>query len=170
MSKDKKRKTMFVSALILFCLGIGVYFYLNSWIPENNRLPRENDAVEGYLPGMSDEEIQKMMDEKVAEGSVQISINSSLIFKDGKSRGNVRIENSKNNHYLMIVEMIRKDNRKTIFKSGVIEPGYYLEKARLKGNLPAGDYPVEVHFKNYDMNTEEYVGEAVAECTIHILN
>lgn len=170
MSKDKNKKMLLILTVILLCFGAGIYFYLNSWVPDNNRLPREINAVEGYLPGMSDEEIQKMMDEKVAEGSVQISINSSLIFKDGKSKGEVRIENAKNNHYLMIVEMIRKDNQKTIFKSGVIEPGYYLEKARLKGNLPAGEYPVEVHFKNYDIKTEDFIGEAIAECTVHILN
>lgn len=167
---NKKKKWIIVILLILLCLGAGGYYYIHSWLPDDNKLAREKDAKEGYLPGMTAEEIQAMMDEKVAEGSVQISINSELVFKDGKSSGDIRIENSRNNHYLMVVEFVRKDNNETIYKSGAMEPGNYLEKARLDVDLPAGEYPVAVHFKNYDLVTEAFVGEAIAESTIHVLN
>lgn len=167
--KDRKKIIIIIIFIVLLLLG-GGYYFVHSWLPEDNKLAREKDAKEGFLPGMTQEEIQKMMDEKVAEGSVQISINSQLIFKDGKSKTDIRIENSRNNHYLMVVEIYRKDNQQLIYKSGAMEPGNYLEKARLDVDLPAGEYPVQVHFKNYDIKTEEFVGEAIAESTVNILN
>lgn len=165
-----KKKYILVALLIVLCLCAGGYYYVHSWLPDDNKLAREKDAKEGYLPGMTEAEIQAMMEEKVAEGSVQISINSELIFKDGKSAGDIRIENSRNNHYLMVVEFVRKDNNETIYKSGAMEPGNYLEKARLDVDLPAGEYPVAVHFKNYDLKSEEFIGEAIAESVVYVMN
>ena len=120
--------------------------------------------------GMTEEEIQKMLDDKVAEGSVQINMNSKLVFKDGKAKGYVRIVNSPNNHYKLVVEMIRKDTSETIYQTGAMDPGNYLEQDRLDVDLPKGDYPVSIHFRNYDRKSEQFVGEAVTENVVHILN
>ena len=51
-----------------------------------------------------------------------------------------------------------------------MDPGNYLEQDRLDVDLPKGDYEVSIHFKNYDAKSEEYVGEAVTENVVHILN
>ena len=168
--KKGNRKRNGLLLLLLLCLSAGIWLFMNSWKTEDDRLARERDAKEGYLPGMTREEIQKMMDDKVAEGSVQININSNLTFTDGSSKGLLRIVNAKNNHYLMVVEMIRKDNNQRIYQSGAMEPGNYLEKDKLDVDLPKGDYPVNIHFKNYDRKSEEFVGEAVAESVVHVLN
>ena len=111
-----------------------------------------------------------MLDDKVAEGSVQINMNSKLVFKDGKAKGYVRIVNSPNNHYKLVVEMIRKDTSETIYQTGAMDPGNYLEQDRLDVDLPKGDYPVSIHFRNYDRKSEQFVGEAVTENVVHILN
>ena len=166
--KEKGKKKWLLLLLVL-CLCIGGFLFVRSWNTEDDRLAREQDAKEGYLPGMTREEIQKIMDDKVAEGSVQININSNLVFETGSSKGLVRIVNSKNNHYLMVVEMIRKDNKQKIYQSGAMEPGNYLEEDKLDVDLPKGDYPVNIHFKNYDPKSEEFVGEAVAENVVHVL-
>ena len=65
--------------------------------------------------------------------------------------------------------MIRKDNKQKIYQSGAMEPGNYLEEDKLDVDLPKGDYPVNIHFKNYDPKSEEFVGEAVAENVVHVL-
>ena len=82
----------------------------------------------------------------------------------------MRIVNTKNNHYLMVVEMERKDTGERIYQSGAMEPGNYLEKDKLDVDLPKGDYPVRIRFKNYDPKSEEYIGEAVAESVVHVLH
>ena len=154
----------------MLCLCAGAWLFIASWKDDDERLARERDAQEGYLPGMTRDEIQKMMDDKVAEGSVQININSELVFENGRSKGLVRIVNTKNNHYLMVVEMERKDTGERIYQSGAMEPGNYLEKDKLDVDLPKGDYPVRIRFKNYDPKSEEYIGEAVAESVVHVLH
>ncbi|MCQ5280536.1 hypothetical protein MKA37_23615, partial [[Clostridium] innocuum] len=80
--KEKGKKKWLLLLLVL-CLCIGGFLFVRSWNTEDDRLARERDAKEGYLPGMTREEIQKMMDDKVAEGSVQININSNLVFETG---------------------------------------------------------------------------------------
>lgn len=169
MDKKEKKGTdrKMVLWLLLF-LAVGTMFFIFAWQEKEAGLARERDAQEGFLPGMTRDEIQKMMDEKVEEGSIQININSDLTFADGGSEGLVRIVNTKNNHYLLVVEFIRKDNGESVYRSGAMEPGHYLEKDRLDVDLPKGDYPIEIHFKNYNIKSEEYVGEAVAESILHI--
>ena len=168
-SKEKGKKRWLLLILLL-CLCAGALLFIASWKDDDERLARERDAQEGYLPGMTRDEIQKMMDDKVAEGSVQININSELVFENGRSKGLVRIVNTKNNHYLMVVEMERKDTGERIYQSGAMDPGNNLEKDKLDVDLPKGDYPVRIRFKNYDPKSEEYIGEAVAESVVHVLH
>lgn len=162
MDKNK-RKIILIISILLF--GTSLVMYKLSWRSEEG-LIREGEK--GELPGMSEDDILKMLNEKVEEGSFQININSELSFEDGTAKGDMRILNSPNNHYLLVVEMYLKEDNKRIYKSGAIEPGYYIEQDTLDVKLEKGDYPVNIHFKNYDVKSEQFVGEAVAENVIHI--
>ena len=81
-----------------------------------------------------------MMDDKVAEGSVQININRAGIRGMEEAKGLVRIVNTKNNHYLMVVEMERKDTGDGSIKAGD-GAGNYLEKDKLDVDLPRETIP-----------------------------
>ncbi len=162
MDKNKKKIILIISILLF---GTSLVMYKLSWKSEEG-LIREGEK--GELPGMSEDDILKMLNEKVEEGSFQININSELSFEDGTAKGDMRILNSPNNHYLLVVEMYLKEDNKRIYKSGAIEPGYYIEQDTLDVKLEKGDYPVNIHFKNYDVKSEQFVGEAVAENVIHI--
>lgn len=163
--KGKKKWLVIVSLLLL----IGGYC---AWMVSNKSdLWLDPDQSEGTLDGMSKEEIQKLMNEKVAEGQFMISINTNPVFPDGKSEGTLRIENSPQNRYLMIVKIYRNENGKQgelIYESGAIKPGNKIEKAKLDINLPKGDYPVVVYFEGYQEKDREYVGKAGSELTIHV--
>ena len=111
------------------------------------------------------------MNEKVEEGQFMISINTNPVFPDGKSEGTLRIENSPQNRYLMIVKIYRNENGKQgelIYESGAIKPGNKIEKAKLDVDLPKGNYPVLVYFEGYQEKSKEYVGKAGSELTIHV--
>ena len=162
MDKNKREIILIISILLF---GTSLVMYKLSWSSEEG-LIREGEK--GELPGMSEDDILKMLNEKVEEGSFQININSELSFEDGIAKGDMRILNSPNNHYLLVVEMYLKEDNKRIYKSGAIEPGYYIEQDTLDVKLEKGDYPVNIHFKNYDIKSEQFVGEAVAENVIHI--
>lgn len=163
MEKNKTKKIILsISLLLLACAGL---LYRMSWKQADGL---ERVGEKGELPGMSEEEILSMLNEKVEEGSFQININSRLEFEDGTARGDLRILNSPNNHYLLVVEIYRVDDQERIYRSGAIEPGYYIEQDTLDVDLEQGDYPVRIHFKNYDVESEAFVGEAVAENVVHI--
>lgn len=158
---------LFISvSSILICL----FLFMNSWVKEPKQMERDQLGEKGNLPGMTMEEIQAEMNRKVEEGSLSISINNELIFNSGDANGYLRIENSQHNHYLMVVEIFRKDTNERIYKSGALEPGYYLEQDKLDVNLSKGDYQVLIKFKAYDLKSENFIGEAHAESTIKILH
>ena len=167
----KKRNLLFpvlTALLAVVCLAMGVLLLRNSWKKgEEHRIVEDSGALQGMLPGMSEDEIIAELNRRVSESQLAISINSVLEFEDGTSEGQMRIENSAKNHYTMVVEMYLKDTGEQIYQSGGIKPGYFLEKDRLDTVLPKGEYPVTVTFKAYD-EKDQYIGEANAETKIRI--
>ena len=53
----------------------------------------DSSAVEGGWDNLSPEEIAEKLNEKVAEGMINISMNTAPYFEDGKAEGNVMIVN-----------------------------------------------------------------------------
>lgn len=170
--QNKKKKTTILMVIaLLLCLALAIYFVIASIKNrEDARIAREAQAMEGFLPGMTQEEIDAELARKVEESQLAISINSVLEFESGTSEGLVRIENSKNNHYMIVVTMELTSTKEVIYQSGGIEPGHYLEKDHLDVALPKGEYPVLVRFKAYDPKTDQLMGEADANATVKILN
>lgn len=169
MEKGKKMHIALLCLLLVVCLIGAIYFYQTSWKDRDNRIARSPVAEEGYLPGMSEEELREEMNRRVDDSELAVSINSTISFPSGKEKGYIRIENSESNHYLLVVEMYRKDNGDRIYFSGAMEPGYYVEQDKLEKNLSKGVYEVEVHFKAYNLKTENYVGETVLDTTVQVL-
>jgi hypothetical protein len=71
---------------------------------------------------------------------INISMNTSPIFADGTSEGNLMIVNESVNNYPQIVEITRNDTGETVYKSGGIPVGSKIESAKLAVDLPAGQY------------------------------
>ena len=69
----------------------------------------DSSAVEGGWDNLSPEEIAEKLNEKVAEGMINISMNTAPYFEDGKAEGNVMIVNESINNYPQQVEFIRND-------------------------------------------------------------
>ena len=69
----------------------------------------DDSAVEGGWDNLSPEEIAEKLNEKVAEGMINISMNTAPYFEDGKAEGNVMIVNESINNYPQQVEFIRND-------------------------------------------------------------
>lgn len=137
---------------------------------EVSALQRELDAELGILPGMSSDEIQDRLNRKVAESRLNISMNPTPVFADGAAEGDVRIENIQGNKYGFIVSItvIGTDEApgakdfldQEILKTGLIEPGKYLEKKRLDVDLPKGIYVCIATFTAYSLETDMEIGSA----------
>ena len=130
----------------------------------------DSSAVEGGWDNLSPEEIAEKLNEKVAEGMINISMNTAPYFEDGKAEGNVMIVNESINNYPQQVEFIRNDTGEQIFQSKAIPVGSKIERAALDVGLPAGTYECTAMFHNLDPVSGEIIGTAGAIINITIKN
>ena len=130
----------------------------------------DSSAVEGGWDNLSPEEIAEKLNEKVAEGMINISMNTAPYFEDGKAEGNVMIVNESINNYPQQVEFIRNDTQEVIYQSKAIPVGSKIERAALDVELPAGTYECTAMFHNLDPETGDIIGTAGAIITITIKN
>ncbi len=130
----------------------------------------DSSAIEGGWDNLSPEEIAEKLNEKVAEGMINISMNTAPYFEDGKAEGNVMIVNESINNYPQQVEFIRNDTQEVIYQSKAIPVGSKIERAALDVELPAGTYECTAMFHNLDPDTGDIIGTAGAIITITIKN
>ena len=130
----------------------------------------DSSAVEGGWDNLSPEEIAEKLNEKVAEGMINISMNTAPYFEDGKAEGNVMIVNESINNYPQQVEFIRNDTQEVIYQSKAIPVGSKIERAALDVELLAGTYECTAMFHNLDPETGDIIGTAGAIITITIKN
>ena len=164
--KRLQRKTiLLLSLLILLLAGIGACYYQYS----RGELERETEAELGILPGMSEQEMQDRLNRRVAESRLNVSINTEPVFEDGKSPGNIRIENIPGNHYSFTVTLTVTDASEnegakdyigqTVMSTGLIAPNSYVSEKNLDVNLPRGQYVCTATFKAYKMPEENTKGD-----------
>ena len=128
----------------------------------------DSSAVEGGWDNLSPEEIAEKLNEKVAEGMINISMNTAPYFENGKAEGNVMIVNESINNYPQKVQIVRNDTGEQIYESNAIPVGSKIERATLDVTLPAGTYECTAYFHNLDPETGDMIGTAGAIITITI--
>ncbi len=110
----------------------------------------DDSAVVGSWTEADADEIIAALNEKVEQGMINISMNTTPIFSDGTTEGNLMIVNEGVNNYPQVVEIIRNDTQEKIYKSGAIPVGSKIEKAKLTTDLPAGEYDCTALFYRID--------------------
>ena len=128
----------------------------------------DSSAVEGGWDNLSPEEIAEKLNEKVAEGMINISMNTAPYFENGTAEGNVMIVNESINNYPQKVQIVRNDTGEQIYESNAIPVGSKIERATLDVTLPAGTYECTAYFHNLDPETGDIIGTAGAIITITI--
>ena len=130
--KEKKKKKRWIIILILLllalCAGGGYVLYQN--MKPQSKFDIDRNALEGFLPGKSEEEIQAELNRVIEEGNFNASINTQLTLE--KKKLDVRIENVPANNYYMQVDIYlyphqgSTDDSELIYQSGVIMQGKYI--------------------------------------------
>lgn len=168
--KDKRKKHKLLLLIILLLLlsmgGCFGYRYLHR-DDSKSGIQREVEANLGLLPGMSDEEIQQRLNQQLEEGFFNVSMNGQPVFKNGKAKGNVNIENVPANRYsfTVSVQVTSVDAEKypeaakyvgqTILTTGMMDPGSYLTEKKLDIDLPQGEYVCVATFTAYKTQDDE---------------
>ncbi|WP_066688325.1 hypothetical protein [Christensenella intestinihominis] len=169
--KKSSRKAIIVLVIALIALGtVTGYFIWQNAAGGHSRFELDELARDGFFKDKSPEDIEALLNQVVSEGMFNISINSNPVFEDGKSEGNLRIENVPNNPYYMTVVITQDDTGEKIYQSKGLKQEQYIENAKLSVELPKGEYPCTAVFTAVDPDTLKEVGTAAAQITIHVLN
>ena len=175
--RDAKSRTFVILAVVglaaALMLGIFTAVRMLRKPPASKDDPKtgivyDDSAVEGGWDNLSPEEIAEKLNEKVAEGMINISMNTAPYFENGTSEGNVMIVNEAINNYPQEVQIIRNNTGEQIYESGAIAVGSKIERAKLDSALPAGTYECTAYFHNLNPETGEIIGTAGAIITITI--
>ena len=177
--KSNPRTPVWIGAGVLAAVAIGAIIFIivtlrSPMTKEEARakagIVYDSSATEGGWDNLSPEEIAEKLNEKVAEGMINISMNTAPYFEDGKAEGNVMIVNEAINNYPQQVEFIRNDTGEQIYQSKAIPVGSKIERAALDVELPAGTYECTAMFHNLDPVSGEIIGTAGAIINITIKN
>ena len=178
--RETRSKDITVYAIIFLVLLVGAGIFLAvrllhkpadaALADSKSGIIYDSSAVEGGWDNLSPEEIAEKLNEKVAEGMINISANTAPIFEDGSSEGNLMLVNESINNYPQKVQIVRNDTGEQIYESGAIAVGSKIERAKLDVVLPAGTYECTAYFHNLDPETGEIIGTAGAIINITIKN
>ena len=178
--RETRSKDITVYAIIFLVLLVGAGIFLAvrllhkpadaALASSKSGIIYDSSAVEGGWDNLSPEEIEARLNEKVAEGMINISANTAPIFEDGSSEGNLMLVNESINNYPQKVQIVRNDTGEQIYESGAIAVGSKIERAKLDVVLPAGTYECTAYFHNLDPETGDIIGTAGAIINITIKN
>lgn len=175
--KEKKKKPVLLILIIIILAAALILGYVFLVYPKQQEQPQSSEqlaaeqaAEMGILPDTSAEDIQKKLNEQIDKSMLNIAINANPVFENGEAEGNLRIENIPANHYAMTVEIVREDNGETVYKSGLINPGYFVENAKLTTPLKKGVYKAVAVFTAYDTQTKQEIGTAGANINLMVKN
>ena len=178
--RETRSKDITVYAIIFLVLLVGAGIFLAvrllhkpadaALADSKSGIIYDSSAVEGGWDNLSPEEIEARLNEKVAEGMINISANTAPIFEDGSSEGNLMLVNESINNYPQKVQIVRNDTGEQIYESDAIAVGNKIERAKLDVVLPAGTYECTAYFHNLDPESGAIIGTAGAIITITIKN
>ena len=178
--RETRSKDITVYAIIFLVLLVGAGIFLAvrllhkpadaALADSKSGIIYDSSAVEGGWDNLSPEEIAEKLNEKEAEGMINISMNTAPYFEDGTADGNLMIVNESINNYPQKVQIVRNDTGEQIYESGAIAVGSKIEHAKLNTTLPAGTYECTAYFHNLDPETGEIIGTTGAIINITIKN
>ena len=173
--KSSKKKTMrrvIITTVILLLISLTGILLWNYFVNNSDPLQDALNAELGQLDGKSKEEIEAELNRIVEEGSMHISMNTKPIFKNGKAKGDLKIENSPANHYGQEIIITVNKTGKEIYRSGLLMPNHHIQKDKLKVDLKKGNYECTATFVAYDTKLEvepTEIGRLKAEIEIKVL-
>lgn len=174
--KSSTYKTAGVVILILLIIAAALFIFKSCSgektpdpTPSGSGIVYDDNAIEGGWDEADVDKIVEGLNDKVEEGMINISMNTSPNFANGTSTGNLMIVNEAVNNYPQVVEIVRNDTNEKIYTSGAIAVGSKIENAKLDVDLDKGTYDCTAMFYNVDPETGAYLGCAGAIITITVL-
>lgn len=170
--KPKKKRKWLILLLILLLLGgltAGLLWWKEYTRPKS-KFEMDQNALEGFLPGKTDEEIQNELNRIIAEGRFNAACNSQMKLENGKL--DVHIENVPANNYDMLVKvyLINEEQKsELVYESGLIQPQHYIEEGDAHTTAEPGTYDGKVVFQAISRDElQEEIGSVVLDVIITV--
>lgn len=170
--RARRIRQVIIAIIILLLLLLLGYCGYEKFRPRS-RYEMDMNALEGFLPGKTDEEIQAELNRIIDESRFNVSVNTLITYENKEA--DVRIENVPANHYYMQVDIFlypeedNTDNAELFYQSGVIAQGKYIEKAPAQTSVGEGYYNgLAVFHALYPDETMEEVGSTSMNVVIQV--
>lgn len=172
--KEKGRKKALLLLLLLFIVagaGGGYWWYTHNQVMDaTTKYWFDKLAKDGSLQGKTPAEVQDILNSVVEEGMFNVSMNAKAVFNDAKSEGSIGLENIPQNRYYCRVVIRRDDTNEVLYESQGLKPGQYIDKIKLKKNLPAGDYACTAQVIATDPESLDDIGQVQVKIQVSVLN
>lgn len=169
MSKAKKHLFTITGIFLLLTLTVLICYFVFTK-KDNPDLLYDDNATVGILPGIDLDARRKELQDALDRSMIAFSINTSPVFLNGTSKGNLLIENPGNNAKLLKVSIMIDDTKEEIYASNYLKPGTYIESVALDKVLEKGSYNATAYFSAYDETDGGYIGQTGAQITITVQN
>ncbi len=171
--KKGKKKALLLILLFLIVAGAGggYWWYTNHQVMDaTTKYWFDKLAKDGSLQGKTPAEVQGLLNSVVEEGMFNVSMNAKAVFNNGKSEGSIGLENIPQNRYFCRLVIRRDDTNEVLYESKGLKPGQYIDKIKLKKNLPAGTYDCTAQVIATDPESLEDIGQVQVKIQVNVLN
>lgn len=157
-SKKQKARLSIMATAVVVVVGAVAFFNMNA--KSVSKFDLDNDALQGFLPNKTAEEIQAELNRLLDESMFHVSINPKPILANGKV--NLFIENVPANNYWTMVDIYYIDengDEQLLYQSRVIQNGYYVAEVEIDEDIPKGEYNAFGIFKAILPESTEEIGQ-----------
>lgn len=170
----KSNKIIIVAVtLVLLVAAIGAVLFLtkDEDSAEVPGLPADVVVEENLEKGELPKEVQEtaeVSNTTVGGADFSFTVNENVVFKDGKSEGELMLASSENNQSYFIATIIVQETGEVVYESGAIPAGYYIPTIKLEQDLEKGEYPCTLMVNAYDVETGALQSVIASELTITV--
>ncbi len=160
----KKRKWLLLVLLLLLLAAVAGGCFLWKQTRPKSRFEMDRNALEGFLPGKSEEEIQAELNRIIEEGRANFSMLPNPVIRDGQM--SVWIENVVANHYYIQADIYlypeknNRENAELLYSSGLLKQNSYIDFVDVDTDAAPGEYDGIAIFTAVDPDTLEEIGKA----------
>lgn len=160
----KKRTALIAAAAVVIVLLAVALFALQQCSTSVDDGDMEPNVVVGTMEGYTDEEIAAMLAKQVDEGMIAFSLNTHMYLESPDAQASIKFENPANNAKLTKLKLVRDDTGETLYETGYLAPGSYVDAAAFDVQLAPGEYACTGYISSYSQDEKKYLGEAA--CTV----
>lgn len=178
LDAESRQETMVEPARrrrLLFLLSLGLLLIATAvglWLLQTERSDdgMEPNVIVGPMGDYTPDEIEAILNQKVDEGMIAFSINTQVVMESPDALAPLLFENPGNNGKLLKLVLTRDDTGETVYETGFLAPGTYVEKDSLSVRLEPGAYTCTATIAAFREDTRDPLGQAAAEVVVTVVD